>query len=369
MVKHICKYCNFETDRKSTYDLHVQSAKHIKKASSPTSTSDNQSISLIDSTINFQEENSKSNNERIFELETKLKMKDIEIQNIVNEYSLKLQMKELEIKHKDELITLLKQGKINDSQTLSVVVPKQTVTEENIQLKVVENKRQQVVIIEENISQITEDSSNKQSISIKNRLISNRSEAPTFEECNSKFFCNENYNKFVKLVDLEGNEHQILEEEFIKENHKESPIDNLEVVLKSFFGGEYESAKLPFYCSDKKRHILYIKTKNGWIKQTDENVKEFDKHILIFAQSAVFSFQKMLFNTQTVFKEHHKMFYNLYKVNYADWMDEIRFNLITKYSLSGGSDSKSARFNDEDFDIKVIKYTKIFLSAISRELN
>ena len=368
MVKHICKHCNFETERKSTYDLHVQSVKHIKKASSPTSTSDNQSISLIESTTNSQEENSEShNNNLIFELEYKLKMKDLEIQNIVNEYNLKLQMKELEIKHKDELITLLKQGKINDSPTLSVVVPKQTVTEENIQLMVVENKRPQAVI-EENISQITEDS-NKQSISIKKRLITNRSEAPTFEECDSKFFRNENFNKFVKLVGVGENEHKIIEEEFIKENHKESPIDNLEVVLKSFFGGKYETAKLPFYCSDKKRHILYIKTKNGWIKQTDENLKEFDKHILNLARCAIYSVQQMFNNTLTLFKEHRKTFLNLYKINYQDWIYEIKPDFTNKYSLAGGSENKSGRFKDEDFDTKVIKYTKIFLSAISRELN
>ena len=64
-----------------------------------------------------------------------------------------LMLKELEIIHKDELIALLKQGKINDSPTLSVVVPKQTVitAEENIQLMVVENKRPQFEVMENQI--------------------------------------------------------------------------------------------------------------------------------------------------------------------------------------------------------------------------
>ena len=104
MTKHICKYCDFKTDKTSTYNDHLKSKKHLKaiqsddaSVSSMSSKSSKSTTSLYDAVIN-------ETDKQILELKHQLELKEIEILNITKEYTLKLQMKDIELKHKDELI-------------------------------------------------------------------------------------------------------------------------------------------------------------------------------------------------------------------------------------------------------------------------
>ena len=233
MVKHTCSYCDFETDRKSTYDLHLVSNKHIKKVNTASSkkatvVEDNQSISSI-------EEPTATNiecNTRIIQLEYELKMKEKEIERIINEYTLKLQMKDLEIKHKDEIIEFL-QNKPKEEPN-------------NIQLLVQEKPK--LAVVDENVSQLSNEEDKKLKLPIKQCLLQYRADAPSFENCTREFFCDANCNKFIKVVDFIG-EYKILKEEFIKQGGNQADcISAVEEILKSYFR-QYEKNKQPFYCS------------------------------------------------------------------------------------------------------------------------
>ena len=41
-------------------------------------------------------------------------------------------------------------------------------------------------------------------------------------------------------------------------------------IIEHFFT-KIEKNQLPFFCADKNRNILYIKTENNWLKNTEEN--------------------------------------------------------------------------------------------------
>jgi len=340
MVKHTCSYCDFETDRKSTYDLHLVSNKHIKKVNTASSkkatvVEDNQSISSI-------EEPTATNiecNTRIIQLEYELKMKEKEIERIINEYTLKLQMKDLEIKHKDEIIEFL-QNKPKEEPN-------------NIQLLVQEKPK--LAVVDENVSQLSNEEDKKLKLPIKQCLLQYRADAPSFENCTREFFCDANYNKFINVVDFIG-EYKILKEEFIKQGGNQADcISAVEEILKSYFR-QYEKNKQPFYCSDSKRHILYIKTNDGWIKPTDDNEAQFDKYILNFARCALYSVQRIIHNTYELFKDKQQDFKRIYQLHFSDWIKDHKNEISGVYSIYD---------TDDECIRKMIKNTKIILSKLS----
>jgi hypothetical protein len=98
MPEYICKSCEYKTNKKNNYDKHLKTTKHLENINK--SNEDNCSVSSVSSSVSKQS---------IIDYEYQLKMKDLEIQNIINEYTLKLQLKETELKHKDEIIYLLQQ--------------------------------------------------------------------------------------------------------------------------------------------------------------------------------------------------------------------------------------------------------------------
>jgi hypothetical protein len=92
MVEYSCECCNYTTNKKSTFDSHNVSKKHLEKTGKKTDVSTTSSLSETASI--------KSNNEIDNESYTTMKIRELE--NIIK-------IKDVEIKMKDEQIELLKQ--------------------------------------------------------------------------------------------------------------------------------------------------------------------------------------------------------------------------------------------------------------------
>ena len=100
MVNYNCECCSFNSDRKSSYDNHLKSNKHLNKIKGISTTmSDTSSITSQTMTANICDNSSLS---RIRELEHKIML-------MKTEYELKLQVKDEMLNHKEEIIAMLKQ--------------------------------------------------------------------------------------------------------------------------------------------------------------------------------------------------------------------------------------------------------------------
>lgn len=339
MPDFTCQCCNYRTERKSSYDNHLKSSKHLQKLNNQTET---QSVSSLNS-LEYTTTTLVTDNSRILELEYQLKMKDAEIQNIINEYTLKLQMKDLEIKHKDELITMLQ----NKPQLVIQEMPKQVIAET-------------IEIPKE---------TNKPKLPVKECLEKYLSNAPTIEKCRSNLYKDE-YNSYITEIDVQDKPMNILNVNRFKINDFESTgVSNAISIIEKFFD-KFDENMLPFYCSDKRRNILYIKTNDGWIKETKQNIEEFDKLLLVLAKEALGSVYYAVANTELVFNKNKKAFLEIYGKNEQDWCYNNKNEILNVLTLIGNDDTRHGEGEQTRENKRlVVKNLKIALSKMSKSFS
>lgn len=327
-----CEICCFETTKKSTYTDHLTSKKHLNKSSGLTSVSSDASTTSL-STISNCDTNS-STASRIRELEHQLQLKDLEIQRIKNEYEMKLQ-------HKDEIIALLKQ-----QPAVKPEPPKN-----NVELLVQEKPQPS--------------KKSKPSISIKETLEKNRQQAPAIESCIQLIY-DSDYNSFIQDAVVNDQEYILLHPSKLKQSEfKSRGIDNAIDILSKFFNA-LPKEQLPFYCSDKRRNTLYLKTIDGWIKQTETNQEDIDKILLTLIMNALNSIQRAVSNMWTLFRKNQQKFRQIYDLAYDDWDYNHRNEIISVLNLVGNETSARAESNEEKENKRLaIKHLKIMLSQMS----
>lgn len=249
MVNYSCKCCDFETERKSNYEKHMRSEKHLRKLNG----SDASSLS----SLSFTETPTYNVSiNRITELEYQLKMKDIEIQNIINEYNLKLQMKDLEIKHKEDMIQMLQKTHHQNVEEQPNV--KMVITE-----KPKANKIQLVPVTENKPIETKKETTIEY-------LMRERKNAITIETFIQKYLSNPQYNKFIKTISYNGNDYTMLSSVKDADITKASALKQICKVMDKI-----PHNQRPIFCSDERRHKFYILTNEGWIKSNNE--EEIDK--------------------------------------------------------------------------------------------
>jgi len=313
MPLYICQPCDFKTEKKSTYNDHLKSKKHINNCSKL------ECASTI-STISADEQSET----KIKELQELLRIKDLEMKKIIDEY-------ELRLKQKDEIITILRQQ--NNIQPINV----------------------QSNNIKPTKTHITDD------------LQNTRPDAPTIEEC-KKLLYDSTYNEYIYTATnpLDGKDYIILNPSKLKyTEYKDRGIDNaIEIIIK-FFESMPEN-QYPFYCSNKRKNTLYIKTENGWIKETKENKTKFDKTILSLIKEAFNSIQRAICSIYLLFNQKKTTFKSIYDMNYDDWINGHRSEILNVITLFG--ENASCRFkSDQEIanEALVLKLLKIHLSKMS----
>jgi hypothetical protein len=179
-------------------------------------------------------------------------MKDIEIQNIINEYTLKLQMKEMEIKHKDQLL-----------QMLQANPPEQ---EPNIKLTISEKpKKSKIQLIPAEEIQISKIDKKETTMDLLKR---ERKNAITIENFIDEFINNPNQNPNITTIHYKNQEIKVLKS--VKPSDYSNGISfAVKQICKLI--DQLPHNQRPIYCSDERRRKFYIFTNNGWIKSNDEN--------------------------------------------------------------------------------------------------
>lgn len=330
MPSYICQPCNFNTEKKSTYNDHLKSKKHLNKTNNCCQ-SECASTSSIISTITTIDETNSSTAARIRELEHQILL-------MKKEYELKLQ-------HKDEIISILKE-QINNKTSYN-----------NIELKVEEKQiPEKQEILTPKIPTIE-------------FLHEHLESAPTIEQC-CKMLKNDQFNDYIMEANMNDEPTIILHPKYItKSSFKENAVDNAIEIIINFFS-TFETNKLPFYCSNKRKNILYLKTDNGWIKQTEKNTDEFNKLLLNFAKTALWSVQCCVSNCERKFKNKsaYKKFHELYNIHYEDWVNDHKSELISclcfRVGVCGKNGDIESKESKEDKEL-VTKFLKIELSKLS----
>jgi hypothetical protein len=269
---------------------------------------------------------------------TASRIRELEHQILIirTEYELKLQ-------HKDEIISILKE-QINNKTTHN-----------NIELKVEEKQ-----IPEKQKIQTPK-------IPTIEFLHTHLEHAPTIQQC-YQMLKNDESNDYIMEANVNNEPTTLLNPKFIKESSfKPNAVANAIEIIINFFS-TFETNQLPFYCSNKRKNILYLKTDNGWIKQTEQNTDEFNKLLLAFAKTALWSVVVGVGNCRTKFKSANKKFQELYNINYEDWVNEHVPQLIDCLSFRVGVCGKKGdietKESKEDKEL-VIKFLKIELSKLS----
>ena len=305
MVNYTCERCLFETTKKSTYNDHLASKKHLNKINNINSgscsvisnlTEDDENIKLI-----YTEEHKNvvvldNNTIKIKELEQELKMKDLEINNL----KIQLQMK-------DDIISVLKQQKPEPVQPATTVLPA------TLPAKITKKLLSPKAVLE--------------------NLTISRKNALTIEDfIESEIYNEDKINKYFKLIKLEGKTTiKNKKGEIIDYIFYHDKINRVAIVPKTYDGilpftsfsnlvvnifcsiiNNTEKHLCPIYCSDKQRKIFYIKTnKDGWIKVEEENFLTITKLISSKIDTLVYYASV---NSQRLCENH----YNYYKQFYPE---------------------------------------------------
>lgn len=324
MPLYICQPCDFKTEKKSTYNDHLKSKKHLNKTNNCCQV-ECASISSTISAITTDEQSET----KIKELQELLRIKELEMKKIIDEY-------ELRLKQKDEIITILRQP--NNIQPINV----------------------QPINVQSNNIKPTK-------THINDNLQNTRPEAPTIEQC-KKLLYDSNYNEHIITAanPHDGRDYIILNPSKLKHTeYKERGIDNAIDIIIKFFETMPEN-QYPFYCSNKRKNTLYIKTENGWIKQTKENKIEFDKIILSLIKEALNTIQRAISSIYLLFNKKKSTFRTIYDMNYDDWINEHRSEIFNVVTLFG--ENVSGRFkSDEEIsnEALAVKLLKVHLSKMS----
>lgn len=251
MPEYICECCRFTTAKKSTYNDHLKSKKHLNKingcSSSNTVVSDITENEIITDTESVL---------RIKDLENELKLKEQEIENL-----------KMQLKMKDEMISILKQQPIQQPIIQTIQQPTQQPTPQPTQQHIIRLPKQ----IIENLNNTRPDA-----LPINKFLEIER--------------YNEDKNKYIKSIEFKVRKENNLW--YYNKPENITFVPNTETGLWEFssysnlivnmFCSIIEKTKThlcPIYCSDKKRNTFYIKTTDGWEKMTEDKMMDIVKLI------------------------------------------------------------------------------------------
>lgn len=360
MVFYNCEICNYETSKKSDYDTHVKTKKHLKKLNE---TTDLQSICCsspntfseksYDTTDTKETYNKTINLEfKIRELELIIKSKDDVIKMKDEAIEMKdniIKMKDDAIRMKDEIISLLQREQKEQRETPKI---------QDIVQYVSDNSTRYEPNLEPTLEKSTHNSKKEKTKRLTpNDLDIHFKNAVTIEEC-SKLLKDDTYNEYIENYD----DMILIDIEHCKSsNYNENSIDNSIDVLTKFFKN---IGQLPFYCTDKWRNTIYIKTENGWIKETEENKNMFDEKLFKLMETSVLVIQSAICNTQQLFKDKKTQFKSNYGLTYDAWIQDNLCEIIRALPLicDGTTYSKS------DFKRLAIKKLKIKMSELSEQI-
>jgi hypothetical protein len=329
-----CELCS------KNFTLKQNLTKHIKNFHNPEVIKTSKVTNNLK--LNIEEKNNEETieenniNTRIIELEYELKLKDIEIKNLHNEYNLKLQMKDLQIQSLE--------FKLNQPvfQQVQATLPLVQATLPLVQKQVQQPVSQPAKKLRTKLSTIE-------------YLENNFKNAIPIEECHYLFLNCEN-NKCLHEEQFAGkdgvNKNIINQKYLLERNFTDSTSGNAMDIIADLFL-KIDKTQVPFYCSDKQRNTLYIKTNTGWIKSTE---REFDKILFTFIKYALWSVSNSVINTINIFKTAPSKFKEIYNKTYEDWLTQDKPDLLKKLII----------LEEETEDKKLsIKKLKILMAKLS----
>ncbi len=232
--KYICKCCQYSTSRKSSYDKHISTLKHIKVAK--------ETKKLQNDTEKLQMD-AKTFDEPKF---------TCEFCDKVFAYRSGLW------KHKKTCVNQ------NYCQPINAIQPGAQITTELVMELIKDNKEMKQIILEQH---------NTINNLVKNGITNNSNN--TYTNSNNKafnlnFFLNEtckdamNINDFVESIKI-----QLCDlERFGEIGYVENLSNIITTNLKAL-----DVTERPVHCTDKKREVIYIKDDNKWEKEDDNNTR------------------------------------------------------------------------------------------------
>ena len=343
MVNYTCDCCSFSTTKKSTYNDHLASKKHLNKINGCSS-----SCSVVSNITEPEFITTSSINDesilRIKELENELKMKELEISNL----KAQLQMK-------DEMINVLKQ----QQSSTPIIQNKEEKPPTNI--KVTLPKKLAPKSIVEN-------------------LHLSRQNAPTIEEFLSTQLYNEEINKAFKSVKFEIQKADKLENmkyynEYSKLAILPNTVDGLltnssyqNLIVNVFCGmiNNTEKHLCPIYCSDKQRKVFYVKTNaDGWKKLNDD---EFIKIQKIITSKIDIVAYIAIHNAKKLCQYHYPHYKKIYPEGLSQFEDVFDMKFSAVYSNIWNT-ANTHKYDDEKLEKEkeklVGKHLKGSLSEIT----
>ena len=273
------------------------------------------------------------NNLRMVELENEVKLNQIQAKKLQAEYQYQLKIKDLELQVKLQILELKLQKGISEFQPLPPIPVIQ----------------QPIPVVEV-----------KPKLTTKEYLQNNCKNALTFTEC-STMINDAEYNKFITEINVEDIPKNIISKNYFLDSFWSPNISKNVLDIIEYFFTKIEKNQLPFFCSDKNRNILYIKTEDKWLKNNEENINEFDNILLKFIHTAVYSVYKSIIITNNLFEKRQPQFRSIYEKNFADWKDRNLNELLLKFTLLS-DDLEERALSLKKFKIFMSKTSKTFHS-------
>jgi hypothetical protein len=246
--KFYCKFCDYGTSKKSSYDNHTLSLKHASSVSiSKTEMPGNAFMPKLCSTSNYACQNCDklfNSPSGLWKHKQKCKYDDTN--------DIKKDIKELakQITDKDELIMFL----IKENSEFKNIIMEQQTQQNNIVLKVLEN----------GTNNVTNTNTNTNTNCMNNNK--------TF---NLQFFLNETCKDAMNITDfVDSIKLQLSDlEKFGDLNYVDGLSNIITTNLKAL-----DVSQRPVHCTDKKRETMYVKDEDKWEKE-DENKSKLRKAI------------------------------------------------------------------------------------------
>jgi len=225
-----CKLCNFKSSRKSQFEKHILTAKHIRLANP---------IENISKTFQCQCGKTYKHGPSLYTHKRNCSKKDQNSKenNISNEVIIHL------LKQNEEIKNILLEQKENESKSKS----------EELKTMIIELMKQ-----------------NQNIMVLASKVGNNNNNVNSNNNFNLNFFLNEtckdaiNMNEFIKNIEI-----QLKEVENV--GNEGYVLGITDIILNRL--KQLDVTKRPVHCTDLKRETLYIKDENAWNKDTNENEK------------------------------------------------------------------------------------------------
>jgi hypothetical protein len=309
MPEYSCDCCNFSTTKKSTFNDHLSSQKHLNNSKKPTmpikEVDSNNHYILQIKNLEIQLKNKEYEYEsKIKDLENQLKIKELEMKNIISEFTLKLQLSEM---------------KLNEPK---ISIPQNT--ENNIQLVITTPTKEEDKIV---TKETTLDKLNK------------RTKAMTIEYFKNNCLNDETFNTFIQSVSFNNVDDFMLPKSIEPSDYSDYIV--VDVVCKTL--NNIPTKERPIYCSDVRRRHFYIKTEEGWIKHNEDTTNK-------ILQDLFWSAYKVIFKAFADLKTHKNFNFildKLYKKDNKDNKAELFVQKITSnlYPLKEERDNHYGKLN------------------------